>query len=98
MSVFRRSFKGSKLSCPSSIVVNDVSNIVDDDGVQRYVSVSKLASDISIPRPSEYKLETLLAAGVPLQRVSSFVVGSEPTNEQIVSAVDSVVNSDSNNN
>lgn len=47
-----------------------------------------------IPDPSEYRLEDLIASGIPLNAVSPLVVGSTPTSDQLENIVNKVVESD----
>lgn len=90
MSVFRN-FK-PKCSCfPRKIFVDSVKDITDDRGVSHYVSVKQDVSVGSVPPPSEYKLETLLSAGIPLNAVSSLLVDSAPSDAQVDAIVNKVV-------
>lgn len=72
-----------------------ISNVV-------YVPASSLGSDI--PKPSEYKLSKLLAAGVPLHPVSSQIIDNAPSSAVVSTYLDklevstpSVSPSDNNN-
>ena len=72
-----------------------ISNVVS-------VPASTLGSDI--PKPSEYKLSKLLAAGVLLQPVSSQIIDNAPSSDVVSSYLDkledstpSVSHSDNNN-
>lgn len=73
---------------PRKIFVDSVKDITDDRGVSHYVCVKQDVSVGSVPPPSEYKLETLLSAGIPLNAVSSLLVDSAPSDAQ----VDAIVN------
>lgn len=87
MSVFRN-FKPHAACLPRKIYVDSVKDITDDRGVSHYVRVKQDVSEGSLPAPSEYKLETLLSAGIPLNAVSSLLVDSAPSDVQ----VDAIVN------
>lgn len=90
MSVFRN-FKPHRACLPRKIFVDSVKDIIDDRGVSHYVRVKQDVSDGSIPAPSEYKLETLLSAGIPLNVVSSLLVDSAPSDAQVDAIVNKVV-------
>lgn len=90
MSVFRN-FKPHRACLPRKIFVDTVNDIIDDRGVSHYVCVKKDVSESSIPAPSEYKLETLLSAGIPLNAVSSLLVDSSPSDAQVDAIVNKVV-------
>mgnify|MGYP006977718551 CR=1 FL=1 len=90
MSVFRN-FKPHSSCFPRKIFVDSVKDITDDRGVSHYVRVKQDVSEGSIPAPSEYKLETLLSAGIPLNAVSSLLVDSAPSDSQVDAIVDKVV-------
>lgn len=90
MSVFRN-FKPHRACLPRKIFVDSVKEITDDRGVSHYVRVKQDVSDGSIPAPSEYKLETLLSAGIPLNAVSSLLVDSAPSDAQVDAIVNKVV-------
>lgn len=87
MSVFRN-FKPHRACLPRKIYVDSVKDITDDRGVSHYVRVKQDVSEGSLPAPSEYKLEILLSAGIPLNAVSSLLVDSAPSDAQ----VDAIVN------
>jgi hypothetical protein len=93
MSVFRN-FKPHLACLPRKIYVDSVKDITDDRGVSHYVSVKHDVSEGSIPAPSEYKLETLLSAGIPLNAVSSLLVDSAPSDAQVDAIVNKVVPED----
>lgn len=76
---------------PRKIFVDSVKDITDDRGVTHYVRVKQDVSDGSVPAPSEYKLETLLSAGIPLNAVSSLLVDSAPSDAQVDAIVNNVV-------
>lgn len=90
MSVFRN-FKPHRACLPRKIYVDSVKDIIDDRGVSHYVCVKQDVSECSLPAPSEYKLETLLSAGIPLNAVSSLLVDSTPTDAQVDAIVNKVV-------
>lgn len=90
MSVFRN-FKPHRACLPRKIYVDSVKDITDDSGVSHYFCVKQDVSEGSIPAPSEYKLETLLSAGIPLNAVSSLLVDSAPSDAQVDAIVDKVV-------
>lgn len=90
MSVFRN-FKPHRFCLPRQIFVDSVKNITDDKGVSHYVCVKADVSEGSVPRPSEYKLETLLSAGIPLNAVNSLLVDSVPSDAQVDAIVNKVV-------
>lgn len=90
MSVFRN-FKPHRACLPRKIYVDSVKDITDDRGVSHYVRVKQDVSVGSLPAPSEYKLETLLSAGIPLNAVSSLLVDSAPSDAQVDVIVNKVV-------
>lgn len=90
MSVFRN-FKPHCSCMPRKIFVDSVKDITDDRGVSHYVCVKQDVSEGSIPAPSEYKLETLLSAGIPLNAVSSLLVDSAPSDAQVDAIVSKFV-------
>lgn len=90
MSVFRN-FIPHRACLPRKIYVDSVKDITDDRGVSHYVRVKQDVSDCSLPAPSEYKLETLLSAGIPLNSVSSLLVDSAPSDAQVDVIVNKVV-------
>ena len=90
MSVFRN-FKPRCSCMPCKIFVDSVKDITDDRGVTHYVRVKQDVSEGSIPAPSEYKLETLLSAGIPLNAVSTLLVDSAPSAAQVDAIVNKVV-------
>lgn len=90
MSVFRN-FKPHRACLPRKIYVDSVKDITDDRGVTHYVRVKQDVSEGSIPAPSEYNLETLLSAGIPLNAVSSLLVDSAPSDAQVDAIVEKVV-------
>lgn len=90
MSVFRN-FKPRLFCLPCKIFVDSVKDIIDDRGVTHYVRDKQDVSEGSIPAPSEYKLETLLSAGIPLNAVSSLLVDSSPSDAQVDAIVNKVV-------
>lgn len=90
MSVFRN-FKPHSSCLPRKIFVDSVKDITDDRGVSHYVRVKQDVSVGSVPPPSEYKLEFLLSAGIPLNAVSSLLVDSAPSDAQVDSIVNKVV-------
>lgn len=87
MSVFRN-FKPHCACLPRKIFVDSVKDITDDRGVSHYVHEKQDVSEGSVPAPSDYKLETLLSAGIPLNAVNSLLVDSVPSDVQ----VDAIVN------
>lgn len=90
MSVFRN-FKPHCACLPRKIYVDSVKDITDDRGVSHYVRVKQDVSEGSLPAPSEYKLETLLSAGIPLNAVNSLLVDSAPSDAQVDVIVNKVV-------
>lgn len=68
--------------------------LADGTKVSHLVSVpfNTLGSDI--PKPSEYKLHALLAAGVPLSPVSPTILDSAPSTELASKFLDSLDKSD----
>lgn len=90
MSVFRN-FKPHRACLPCKIFIDSVKDITDDRGVSHYVRVKQDVSEGSLPSPSEYKLETLLSAGIPLNAVSSLLVDSAPSDAQVDVIVNKVV-------
>lgn len=90
MSVFRN-FKPHRACLPCKIFIDSVQDITDDRGVSHYVRVKQDVSEGSLPSPSEYKLETLLSAGIPLNAVSSLLVDSAPSDAQVDVIVNKVV-------
>lgn len=98
------SFRFSKIPrsygriCPTSIVSDVVQTVkLDKSGVERVAFVHR-PNDVvtkSIPKPSEYSLENLLAAGVPLSPVNASILDSDvsPSEEQIEKFVDSLESS-----
>lgn len=99
---FRHGFGfGRKRPLPSPTVVYDVQQkvTVDEKGVQR-VSFVEVPNDElckGIPTPSEYSLENLLRAGVPLEQVSCNILDTAPTDAQLNKIVDSLSGSDEPN-
>lgn len=94
-----RSF--GRFCCP--LPVKDVVQRLfsDPDGVQRvrFVSVENSEVCSKIPRPEDYSLENLLRAGVPLKQENcSILDGETPSEEQISKFVDSLPDSQTNNN
>lgn len=64
---------------------------VRSDGLQSVSIVRVNACDIDVVPPyTDYTLEKLLAAGVPLNSVNSTVLDSEPTPDQAAAIVDSL--------
>lgn len=64
---------------------------VRPDGLTSVSVVRVNASDIDVVPPyTDYTLEKLLAAGVPLNSVNSTVLDSEPTTEQATAIVESL--------
>lgn len=91
-------FKNRKLCCHLSRprqVTECVLKPYIDNGVTRYHVVTQPVDGSSIPDPSNYRLHDLLDAGVPLNRVSSEVVDSVPSSDQLEHIVDSITNSKS---
>lgn len=96
MSVFRHSFHRKSIIVPSPILEKVMTEIVDNKGVSRYVLEDKDSSVASIPKPSEYTLELLLASGIPLNTVSSVVVDNVPSSSVVEQQVNNILNSDNN--
>lgn len=67
-----------------------------EDGRISNVSVSVDTSVNNLPEFTSYSVENCLAAGVNLEEVNPHVIGSNPSDEQLNSAVDSFLASDSN--
>lgn len=64
---------------------------VRPDGLTSVSVVRVNACDIDVVPPyTDYTLEKLLAAGVPLSSVNSTVLDSEPTTEQAAAIVESL--------
>lgn len=64
---------------------------VRPDGLQSVSIVRVNACDIDVVPPyTDYTLDKLLAAGVPLNSVNSTVLDSEPTSEQAAAIVESL--------
>nr|DAH60227.1 MAG TPA: hypothetical protein [Microviridae sp.] len=97
------SFRFSKIprsygrSCPTVHVKDVVQRLfADSAGVQRvsFVSVDNADVCAKIPSPSDYSLENLLRAGVPLKPENpSILDGEVPSDEQISKFVDSLPDS-----
>lgn len=99
MSVFRNSFvRFGRSIVPHPIREKMFVPIVDKAGVDRFVLETQDVSCFSIPKPSEYNLEMLLAAGVPLNEVNPLVVDTVPTDVQISQNVNKVLNDVPSNN
>lgn len=97
MSVFRN-FKPHTSCMPHRIFVDSVEDIIDDKGISHYVKVKADVSLGSLPSPSEYKLETLLSAGIPLNAVSSLILDSKPSDAQVSAIVDKVLPEETSDN
>lgn len=97
MSVFRN-FKPHTSRMPHKIFVDSVKDITDDRGISHYVKVKSDVSEGSLPAPSEYKLETLLSAGIPLTAVSSLIVDSKPSDAQVNNIVGQVLPEETSDN
>lgn len=69
----RKKYPKSNQSIIGRIMVDDVEVYTDSNGVQRRRLVSKPLEEIeyNIPKPSEYTLDNLLKAGVPLEVIKS---------------------------
>lgn len=86
-------FRKNRVSQPPICRVDTLSEVstVRDDGL---VSTSLVVVDATtidvVPSPEDYTLEKLLASGTPLSVVSSEVVSSTPTEEQINNIVSSL--------
>lgn len=99
------SFRFSKIprsygrSCRTVHVKDVVQRLLaDSDGVQRVSFVSLDNADVcsKIPRPTDYSLENLLRAGVPLKTENASILdGDSPSEEQISKIVDSLPDSKS---
>lgn len=97
------SFRFSKIpksfgrSCPTEVVQDVVPRLnADDSGVEHVFFVAVDNADVcsKIPSPSDYSLENLLRAGVPLKQVNSSILdGDVPSDEQISKIVDSLPDS-----
>lgn len=99
---FRHSYGfGIKRALPSPTVVYDVQQkvTVDEKGVQRVSFVDVPNDDFckGIPKPSEYSLENLLRAGVPLEQVSCNILDTVPTDAQLNKIVESLPGSEEPN-
>lgn len=94
------SFRFSKIpksfgrSCITEVVLDVVPRLnADDSGVEHVSFVAVDNADVcsKIPSPSDYSLENLLRAGVPLKQVNSSILdGDVPSDEQISKIVDSL--------
>lgn len=70
------------------------SYLSDGTKVSHLVSVPYTTIDSDIPKPSEYKLHALLAAGVPLSPVSPTILDTAPSTEAAANFLDSLDKSD----
>lgn len=70
------------------------SYLSDGTKVSHLVSVPFTSIGSDIPKPSEYKLHALLAAGVPLSPVSPTILDTAPTSEAASKFLDSLDKSD----
>lgn len=91
-------FKNQKLShfvgaVPVSIPEYKVQNV---NGVSIVDVVNSDGVDDSIPKPSDYTLESLLAAGVPLDKVNPTVLSSQPSN--VEDRINDIIKDDDNLN
>ena len=68
--------------------------LADGTKVSHLVSVPFNTIGSDIPKPSEYKLHALLAAGVPLSPVSPTILDSAPSTEVASKFLDSLDKSD----
>lgn len=91
MSVFRN-FHPSIGVVPHEVFSNEVTSLVDSKGVQRYVMEKRSASALTVPSPSEYNLEMLLRAGVPLTAVNPLVVDNVPSSDVVAANVEKIIN------
>lgn len=98
MSVFRNFRPHTNVCLPHKIFVDSVKDITDDRGISHYVRVKSDVSQGSVPSPSEYKLETLLSAGIPLNAVSSLIVDSKPSDAQVNNIVGKVLPEETSDN
>lgn len=97
------SFRFSKIpkSFGRSCMTESVNDVVqrlqaDSSGVERVSFVAVDNADVcsKIPSPSDYSLENLLRAGVPLKQVNASILdGDVPSDEQISKIVDSLPDS-----
>ena len=97
------SFRFSKIprSFGRSCVTEHVKDVVqrlqaDTSGVERvsFVSVDNVDVCSKIPSPSDYSLENLLRAGIPLKHENASILdGASPSDEQIAKIVDSLPDS-----
>lgn len=102
------SFRFSKIprsygrSCRTVHVKDVVQRLLADSaGVQRVSFVSVDNADVcsKIPRPDDYSLENLLRAGVPLKSENpSILDGDTPSEAQIAKIIDSLPDSNNENN
>lgn len=70
------------------------SYLSDGTKVSHLVSVPFTTLATDIPKPSEYKLHALLAAGVPLSPVSPTILDTAPTSDVASKFLDSLDKSD----
>lgn len=94
---FRHSYGSGRkrmMSSPTSVMEKQQKIVVDEKNVQRvsYVDVPNSEVCKGIPTPSEYSLENLLRANVPLQEVSCALLDTAPNDEQVKKIVDSLPN------
>lgn len=85
---------------PRSVVDDVMQQHVDENGTVMVTYVKKQNSEIAktLPAYSEYQLDKLLAANVPLHTVSSNILDTVPSDETIESVVSSLEKADVNSN
>jgi hypothetical protein len=72
--------------------------LADGTKVSHLVFVPFTTLGADIPKPSQYKLHALLAAGVPLSPVSATILDSAPSSDVASKFLDSLDKSDNSNN
>ena len=95
--MFRHSKFVTQSACKPSIVYDDVEvNTVDDNGVINVSFVQKPNEEVvhDLPNLSDYKLSSLLAAGVSLQQLPADVLDTRPSSDTIEDVVTSLEKSD----
>lgn len=86
-------FRHIKINQPIPKIGKVMETVVETevkDGIEYYTLVKKDASINKIPRPSDYRLSVLLAAGVPLKEVNPVI--DERLNESDVDFLTDVNN------
>ena len=88
---FRLRRRGFELAPPCKVNTLQEKSSCREDGLQIVDVVSVDARSIDcVPSPSEYSLEKLQAAGVPLNTVNTTVLDSVPTEKQAENIINSL--------